>query len=201
MAGKSVMAAKTPLTLRLWRLRPWSSNPLMRTSDRWESVLRLLVVVVALLMIPIAGAAGTIAYGGATTRIGAERAAKVHISATAQADAVQTVAPGPYRAARYQVPVRWVRDGTESTVVLTLDEPVKAGAAVPLWIGADGKRTDPPPGPEAAAYEGIGTGLLVLGLTLALALFALSGLDALLARLHGARWEAEWRTVARPIGT
>ncbi|MBH5143639.1 MULTISPECIES: hypothetical protein [Rhodococcus erythropolis group] len=52
--------------VRWWRLRPWSENPLMRRSDRIESVVILIVAVTVLLLVPLAGAIGTAAHARLT---------------------------------------------------------------------------------------------------------------------------------------
>jgi len=48
-----------PTTIRWWRLRPWSRNHLMRSSDRVEATLVLLASMLVQLMVPVAAAFGT----------------------------------------------------------------------------------------------------------------------------------------------
>ena len=48
--------------IRLWRLGPWSRNPLMRGCDRLRSAMVLIGVFFVLLMVPLAAAVGTETY-------------------------------------------------------------------------------------------------------------------------------------------
>lgn len=52
------LSAYPSLSIRIWRARPWNANPLMRVTDRFESLIRVLAVVVILVAVPTAAAAG-----------------------------------------------------------------------------------------------------------------------------------------------
>lgn len=62
------MSRKDPVVVRWWRLRPWSPNPLIRGSDRIETVAVIVMVAVVVLLVPIAGAIGTVSYAQLTER-------------------------------------------------------------------------------------------------------------------------------------
>ncbi|MVU78378.1 hypothetical protein GPX89_14130 [Nocardia sp. ET3-3] len=195
------MKSNSSLALRIWRLRPWSMNPLMRGSDRCEALLRTLVMVGLLLMVPISGAIGSTTYTRSAAQIQADHASKVQISATAVADATQLPSSGPYRDSGYRASVRWVRGGVDSTAIVDVDKNVKAGAVVPIWVGTDGKPTRAPAGADTAALDGIGIGLMVLLLSGTCAIALLWAMEVLLSGVRNLQWEIEWRRVSRPIGT
>ncbi|APA98418.1 Rv1733c family protein [Nocardia seriolae] len=185
---------------RMWRLRPWNLNPLMRGSDRCESMLRTLVVLGMLIMVPVAGAVGTTVYTGAAQQISLARATRVQLTATAVEDATRVATDTPYRDPDYQVTVRWVRAGTERTAQVKTDADAKAGAPVPIWVGPDGRPTGAPAAAGQAVFDGVGAGLVTLLLAGMVAIALLWGANLVLAGVHSMQWEAEWRRMARPIG-
>ncbi|MEC3918705.1 Rv1733c family protein [Nocardia sp. CDC160] len=195
------MSSNPTVGLRVWRLRPWSLNPLMRPSDRWESVIRALIVVVLVFMVPVAGAIGTTTYTRTAEQIKADNAAKVRVSATAVADATRAPSSSPYHDGGYQASVRWVRAGAEATGTVAVEADTKSGASVPVWLGPDGKPTGAPDSPDAAVFNGIGIGLMVLLLSGTTAVMLLWGMELALGGVRNLRWESEWRRIARPIGT
>ncbi|MFD6463900.1 hypothetical protein ACFWFG_38600, partial [Streptomyces roseolus] len=66
VAGREVEVIQMPKqprpAARMWQLRPWNSNPLMRGSDRCETLVRMLAALAVLVAVPLAGAAGTASY-------------------------------------------------------------------------------------------------------------------------------------------
>lgn len=187
---------------RLWRVRPWNPNPLMRASDRVEVVLRALAVVVAVAAVPVAGAVGTVSYTGAVTRIAAQDVGKTQVSATETADATRVPDGDKYGAYqdRYQAAVHWTFDGHAQTATVEVPGPQAAGARVSLWIGKDGQPVLAPARPGAAAAEGVGTGLAVLVETWCAAAASVWFTSTVLDSRRHSRWEREWRGINRPIG-
>ncbi|WP_326362287.1 Rv1733c family protein [Nocardia sp. CDC160] len=192
---------RPPLPTRLWRVRPWNPNPLMRVSDRAEVVLRAVAVVVVAAAVPIAGAVGTVSYTGAQARIAAQDAGKTKVTATETADAVRLPDSDHYAGHqdRYQAPVQWTIDGKSGTATVDVIGPQAAGSSVTLWV-KDGQPTLAPARPGAAAAEGIGTGLAVLVETWCAAAASVWFTGTVFDARRYARWEREWRGINRPIG-
>lgn len=195
------MSRNSALFVRSWRMRPWNTNPLMRGSDRLEGALRLLVIGVMLAMVSIAGAVGTAGYSDAVERIRSENAAKVAVSATVLAEPVEAASNGPYRKPDFQAPVRWSRNGESGSATVTVSENAALGSEVRIWLGPEGKPVDPPQPPSVAVSAGIGAGLAVLMLTWIGGLLLVWSVNRLLAQRRAAQWDAEWRSISRPIGT
>ncbi|WP_157573796.1 Rv1733c family protein [Nocardia jejuensis] len=193
---------RTSLPMRLWQARPWNTSPLMRVSDRFEVVVRALAVLLAAIAIPMAGAIGTVSYTGAVDRITAQDAGKSHITATVTADAQRMLESDRMRVPpdRYQAPVEWVVDGRTETAVVEVTGPQVPGAAVPLWIGKDGRPTAEPARPGSAAAEGIGTGIAILIECWCAAAAAVWITASVLDARRNAHWEREWKSINRPIG-
>ncbi|WP_051179794.1 Rv1733c family protein [Nocardia concava] len=195
------MAPKSTLALRLWRMRPWSTNPLMRGSHRCEALLRAFVVAGLLFMVPVAGAIGSTTYTRSAEHIQTDNAAKVRVPATAVTDATRVPSSSPYHSARYEATVRWTGGDTASTAAVDVDPATKAGAVVQIWVGPNGKPTRPPDQPDTAVLDGVGLGLMVLLLSGTSAIALLWVVELLLNSVHNRQWETEWRRVSRPIGT
>lgn len=174
----------------------------MRASDRWESVVRLLAVVVVLLAIPVAGAAGTAGYTAAVERIRSENAGKVAVTATVAGEPVRRVTAARYEGIQEQreAPVQWTRGGSEHSATVEVSGTTELGSRVTVWLGPDEKVTAPPRPSSDAAWSGILTGLAVLaGISCAAIVLVLTA-SWLLGRIRSAAWESEWRRMSRPIG-
>ncbi|GAB0108491.1 hypothetical protein JMUB6875_75090 [Nocardia sp. JMUB6875] len=191
---------RPPLPTRVWRVRPWNPNPLMRVSDRAEVLLRAVAVVVVVAAVPVAGAIGTVSYTGAQARIAAQDAGKTKVNATETADAVRVAGSDHYAGQqRYQAPVQWDIDGKAATATVDVPGPQLTGATVTLWV-KNGQPTLAPARPGAAAAEGIGTGLAVLVETWCAAAATVWFTGTVFDARRYARWEREWRGINRPIG-
>ncbi|MFJ9365824.1 hypothetical protein ACIRRA_15600 [Nocardia sp. NPDC101769] len=195
------MSHNCSLPWRVWRMRPWNTNPLMRASDRWESVLRVLVVVLLLLAVPVAAAVGTETYTRSAAHISVANASKTTVQATVLTAPKEVQPAGPAQPASFESQVQWQHDGNLATGTIEIRHDTKVGDTVQIWVGPDGLVTDPPRQPEMAMWDGVGTGVaLLMGAGLGV-LALLWCVTQLLERLHAARWEAELRGLGRPIGT
>ena len=156
------MSHNSSLPWRVWRLRPWNTNPLMRASDRWESMLHLLVVVLLLLAIPVAAAVGTETYTRSADRIRATNASEIATQATVLTPPKETRPAGPTQSALYESQIQWQRDGNLVNGTIEVPRDTKVGATVSLWRGSDGRPADPPRRTETAVWDGVGTGFALL---------------------------------------
>ncbi|MRH92611.1 hypothetical protein GFY24_35205 [Nocardia sp. SYP-A9097] len=173
----------------------------MRSSDRIEGTLRLLVIVIMLAMVPVAGAFGTARYTGALEQIRSENAAKTQVSATVLDKPVAAGNSGPYRAADLEAPVRWTRDGDSGQATVTVPDTAAIGSTLPVWLGRDGKPTTAPRPPAAAVSSGIGAAVAILLLSSLCGLAVVCSVDLALGARRHAQWDSEWRGISRPIGT
>jgi hypothetical protein len=187
----------------MWQLRPWNSNPLMRGSDRCETVVRMLAATAVMVAVPLAGAAGTASYSTATARINAENASKVAVTATVTQDARQLTIPVNRTVASasvYTAPVRWTWRDRSGTATVEVPAGSGPGDQVRVWLGPDGNPAAAPTPSSAAATEGIGSGLTMLSGIWGGALAASWGTTWLLSSRRAARWEQEWRAIDHRIG-
>lgn len=189
------------LPVRMWRLRPWSANPLMRGSDRFENALRLVVIAVMLVMVSVAGAAGTARYTEAVEQIRAEDSAKVQIPATVIAEPSAATTQARFRSDDFQAPVKWTYRGESGSATVDVDRTAAVGSQVRVWLGPDGKPTASPRPASAAVSSGINTGVVILLGAWLGGLALVWTINRLLAVGRNAQWDSEWRRISRPIGT
>lgn len=129
-------------------------NPLVRVSDRVEAATGLLVIVVALLAAPVAGAMGTAAHDSLVHRYAADRAARQQVAATVTADS--TLAPLAYEEP-FLTPVRWEFARAVHTAEVRTYH-MKAGEHVTIWIDTKGDRIAKPLTDDNAATQAVVTG-------------------------------------------
>jgi hypothetical protein len=191
------------LSVRVWRARPWNTNPLMRATDRFEAVVRILAAVAVLLAVPVAGAAGTAGYRAAAVRISSDNAAKSVVTAMITGEpkrAVVLSARAEVTEYHFQAPVRWNQDGRSGTATVEVSAAAKRGDEIPVWLNPDGSQTGPPQRSSVASGKGIGAGLAVLVEIWAGALAVVVVTAWALDGRRRAHWEREWRQVAQQTG-
>ncbi|WP_280268971.1 Rv1733c family protein [Nocardia wallacei] len=173
---------------RILRTAPWSTNPLMRRSDRILAVVRLVAVLVCLVAVPIAGAVGTATYTGYAERLRAEDASKTPVVATVTGGSEQAGQDGDPR-----VPVRWVHDGRTGTAAVPVTETVAPGGETTVWLDAGHAPTQPPAPAGTAAVGGVTAGLALLAGTAVVCGFACAAVRYVQQRHTVRQLEAEWR--------
>ena len=183
----------------LARLARWlglDRNPLRRGTDRVESALRLLMILLVVTAVPAAAvAAGRWADHYALHRAQAERAVDHQVTAVLLADAPAVGIPDPYTSVQTAwVPARWQPPGQPPRTgeVLTLTGAHK-GSTVRTWINPSGAVTDPPLDRRFVVGDAwlavMATCLVSWLLLLVTGVLVRRGLDR--RRLRA--WEAEWR--------
>ncbi|QIS12508.1 Rv1733c family protein [Nocardia arthritidis] len=188
------MSAYPSLALRTWRILPWSPNPLMRMTDRLESLVRCALLIGCLLAVPIAGAVGTTTYTATAARIHTENQGKTAVAATLLADPEFDKATHGYTAS-----ADWTSAGGTVTAPVPTVATATRGDRVTVWLGSDGKPVADPRRPSDAAVAGIGAAAAILMSALIIAVGADLGIHWVADRRRHARWDREWRQVNRPL--
>lgn len=186
---------------RVVRAQPWDPNPLMRTSDRVESAVRLLSAVAIAAAVPLAGAAGTNGYTTAATEIQRTNATKTAVTATVSAEPENTTTVDYYgnSTERYQARVQWSRDDRTDGATVTIERRVARGDTVSIWLGPDGRPAAAPTPPSEAAVRGIGAGIWML-VEVCGGAAGLTGVTHwIVGRHHSRAWAREWWTNNHPI--
>lgn len=175
-------------------------NALIRRSDRLEAGLLIGAVLLALVAIPFAAAAGSEAYAGKVRRATEETAARQEVTAVLVADAppVRVRLDGVPLAEKVEAVARWtVPGGPVREGVVTVEAGSPGGGEVRIWLDAKGHAVEAPATVDDAKTFGVGVGTgLWLGWIALLATVFLVCRSAL-GRARAAAWEREWRRVSQ----
>lgn len=180
--------------VRLWLLQPWSSNALMRRSDRFGALLRIVVALAVVAAVPVAGAISAAAYTSAAARIRTEQTTKSVVSATI------TTPPQWTPARRFEATVQWSEKGRAGTSIVPVARTAALGKHVPVWLAPDGAPTSAPPRPGTAVLAGLGASVTVLAGVWSSAWLLLLGGGRLLHRDRNTGRDRQWRHLGSPVG-
>ena len=191
-------AAPKPDT-NLARLARWlgiDRNPLRRGTDRIETALRFVVILLVVAAVPAAAVAvGRLADHDALHRAQVQRAVDRQVTAVLLEEAPGAGIPDPYTSVQTAwVPARWQPPGQPPRTgeVLALTGAHK-GSTVRTWINPSGAVTDPPLDRRFVVGDAwlavMATCLVSWLLLLVTGVLVRRGLDR--RRLRA--WEAEWR--------
>jgi hypothetical protein len=169
-----------------WRvLRVFSRNPLVRMTDRLETIVVTLAFLVGLVAAPFACALGNVVHD-AGIQTYAEQARMRHI-VTATVIGGATVSIGDTSTAI----ARWSANGVVHTGSIAIDRTVKDKEAVKIWVDSTGGEVDPPTPPSRAAIDAVAVVVItwIAGATLLAALTreARTRID----RLRDSNWERQ----------
>ena len=185
---------------RCWMIRAVGRNPLVRTSDRVEALILILVFATALAVTPVAGAIGT-AVHDTHARAYAEQSRDRHPvtamvidkpTATVIEDAI-TMSEQTHVVVR--APVRWRVDGVDHTETLEVDPEAKVTDRLDIWVDGSGHQVAAPTPMSQAGIDALFVGTASwLGL-----MAGVAGLSALvragLTRRRDIGWDRELRTL------
>ena len=173
-------------------------NPLRRSADRLEVVLRLVTAILILAGAPIA----SIGVGRAVDHLvirqtQAQQAADHHIRAVLTQAAPANGSPDPYSGVQtVWVPARWTApNGSARSGEVLAPAGAAQGSTVAIWVNASGVATDPPD-TRGDVVSDVFIASTSTGLLLIVALVGLQGLGRYaLDRRRMRAWDAEWRAV------
>ena len=169
-----------------------SRNPLVRVADRFEAAAGILLVTVALLAAPIAGAVGTATHDALARQYAADRASRHSVVATVTGDSV--LAPREYEQP-FLTAIRWDHSDEARTGAMRTHR-MKAGDTMTIWVDTSGNPTTPPLTDENAATEAVVTGFGLWFTTVGIIAAAWTLLRLRLNRFRYAAWDRELKNLA-----
>ena len=173
--------------------RAFGRNPLVRFSDRVETIAVLVAVVIALVGVPFAAAFGTSVHEQRAHAYAQLITDRHQVAAVATADS--TTVPRAYTV-EFSVPVTWRAGTATRAAVVRVDQPVKAGADVPIWCDRYGERTGPPPLPTQAGVDAVWTALVAWLVLCGLCALMVAVIRARLNRARDRAWDHDLRSLS-----
>ncbi|MCK2215906.1 hypothetical protein MF672_019195 [Actinomadura sp. ATCC 31491] len=170
------------------RRHRFDGNPLRRRTDRLESAGMLVALLLVLLSVWPAVAAGRQAYASGAQPAGRARATATLLTDVPVVDlSFGVVVAGESATARWTTPAGERRTGPVRAPVLA-----KAGTPVPIWLGPDGWPAPAPPRPAELRASSVVTGILVWIVAAVLVSTAFAGFGWLLDQRRHRAWDAAW---------
>ena len=198
----SPAAPPSPL-LRLARLLRPGRNELARHTDRVESTVVLLFVLIALVLVPVMLTFGSETFTRVVEQSTQDSAARYEVVATLTEDAPVTSVgtQGEVFLVTAKVPATWrLPDGSTRTGLVDADEGLKAGAEIPVWLDESGAPAERPLSTADAAVAG--ALVAAVGWITAVGLLATVCwiLHRMLDRHRFRAWDAEWARIGQGQG-
>ena len=192
------MAGRAPGPARWWRLQPCSRNPLMRGSDRVESVIVIVVLMLVLMLVPISADVGSETFTSLQQQSRHLAAASRPVPAVLLDDAAATPTVEPaIRVADSGARgwVRWTVEGREHTGMVPVPPGAKTGDTVTVQVDSGGDLVDISTGTENAVMA-VSTACGVWAAGTATGGLVLSAMHRALVRHRLRRWEQAWEKFA-----
>lgn len=180
---------------RMARGRRLDRNPLRRASDRIETAMLIVLVVVFAAAAPVAAWQASARVHAIAHRVQLEQeASRQQVTALLLKPAPPAQAGGGGIASYPRVPARWTApDGRPVTGEVMVPPGTAAGATVRVWVTRDGQLTTQPLQDFQVADQAFLTGTLsILALGILLTVTGVLGHRAL-DRRRMAGWDADWR--------
>lgn len=183
------VASMTANPLRWWTVRAFGRSPLARAADRvhaWAVVAGMVMLLAAVYPAVVLGQMG---YAAHAHTVSAEAATRHPVEATALGNSKSDPTISESVATTFSVPVRWFAQNATQDTVTKVDQPVKAGDHVRIWLDDQGKVTTPPLTDVDGHVLAIGTAALVWLALAALVGVAFATLWMALERSRNRGWD------------
>ena len=134
----------------------FSRNPLIRPADRVLSAIAWLVMVIGSLVVPVAGAAGSVVHDQRAESAQVEQRTRHQVEATLQVDAVATVDYSGSPAKDTTAAAWWLGpDGRVHTGTIAVPTDSHAGDTKQIWIDGSGAAVGQPRTATSAVGDGV----------------------------------------------
>lgn len=186
--------------IRWWAKCAFGRGPLLRRADRlraWGLALGLVAIVAA---VAPAVAVGDLGYAARAQTIAAEAAARHPVEAVAVADSTADPTQVESASTSFLARVRWTVQNTAHEDFSKIEQPVKAGQPVRIWLDDAGRVTTPPQTTADARVDQIGTVALVWMVFAAAIGVAMATFATVLGRSRERMWDRGLRELVEDGG-
>ena len=171
-------------------LRLFSRNPLIRTSDRIETAVVTLAVILVVIATACAGVLGTIIHDNQTQKY-LEQARTRHAVVAMAIDDSQPAVPPETTA--FTVQAQWRLNGIDHADLLGWNSSAKAGEPLQIWVDDSGQRVEQPSPVERAAVDALSAAVIGWLIVVAAAAQVVVLVRAHATRIRNAQWERDIR--------
>jgi hypothetical protein len=171
-------------------IRAFGTNPLVRTSDRIETIVVVSAVAFALLAAPVACAIGTTIHETRSRFYAEEAQARQPVRAVVITTRQSAGAARPYPNTPV-IQARWRADGIERVTTFRSERAVEVGAPIEIWVNDAGERVASPSPASQAVVDAISVGVLLWVVAVGAAAALVAVVRWRLNRRHDADWERE----------
>jgi hypothetical protein len=171
-------------------LRLFSRNPLVRASDRIETAVIALALLLVVVATALAGVVGTAVYDARAQIYREEAQMRQAVVATAVDDSKPVASP---ETTAFSVPAEWQANGKENTGLLDWKSSVKAGDALQIWVDDHGNRVDRPRPVGRATMDALSAAVVGWLIVVAAAAQVVVIVRAHAMRMRDAQWERDIR--------
>ena len=175
--------------LRWWAACAVGRNPLARGADRVQGLALAIGLLTMIVAVYPAVLLGQLGFATRSDAIAAEAATRHQVAATALEDSTAQPSQTESTTTAFLAHVRWTAPNGVHDTMTQVEQPVKAGEQVRIWLNDDGKATTPPPTEADARIVAVGT-VVVAWLAIAAVIgAALVGIGAKLGRTRAREWD------------
>ena len=178
-------------------LRPFSRNPLMRTSDRIEAAVATLAGLLVVVAAACAGVIGTMIHDTETQNYLEQARTRHALVANAVDDSKPAASP---ETTASTVHARWQVNGLDHADVLDWDYAVKAGEQLQIWVDSDGNRVDQPTPVARADMDALTAAVVGWSIVALAAAQVVCAVRAHANRMRDAQWDREIRCLVDDDG-
>ena len=173
---------------RSWFRRLLGRHPLVRSSDRIETLVIGVAAMVVMMAIPVAASMGT-AVHDSRSQVYAEQAQSRHV-VIARAVTESGVTPHA-NSVELSAQARWNVFGTNHVEVIPVGEKINAGDRIELWVDERGDWVSAPPPPGRAGQEALGAAVLMWLSVVVVTTICVAASRRRLNRTRYAEWDRE----------
>lgn len=184
-----------PMTWPLLRL--FSRNPLVRPSDRIETAVSTLAVVLVVIAAACAGVFGTLIHDSQTQKYLQQAQTRHALVARAVDGSQPGTAPGT---PAFTVQARWRFNGFAHTELLGWSNAVKAGEPLKIWVDDSGRQVGRPIPVERATLDALSAAVVGWLIVVAAAAQVVAAVRAHATRMRNAQWERDIRCLTDDDG-
>jgi hypothetical protein len=178
-------------------LRFFSRNPLVRASDRIESAIIALALLLIVIATACAGVVGTAVYDAKAQTYREQAQTRHAVVAMAVTDGEPVVSP---ETTAFTVQARWRLNGVDHADLLGWNTSVKAGEQLPIWVDDLGNRVEKPSPVERAAVDALSAAAVGWLIVIAATAQVVVVVRAHASRMRDAQWERDIRCLVDEDG-